>query len=217
MATTTVPAPIFVVLFSGKRFAGKTTSASVFESQFVKLRQAHAPDLYARTVRVSLGMAVKEQYADENKIPLEALITQGPTKAQHLAGLIAIAERERARDPQHWARLAWQRACYKFSSTHPNLVVIDDHRQPEEREFFQTLPGVGVCAIRVSASAVAFVDRGMKYDVAIDRGPTETGLDTVPEEYWAARVENSGSIDELATKLSDVARGVLGVLFPDHQ
>lgn len=175
-----------VVLISGLAGAGKTTLADLLEEKLCAIK-----DL--RIARQSLASPIKfvaklafgwDGQKDE----------RGRKLLQHLGQV------GRDYNIDNWCELLLKNLDNSDEMFPPNFVLIDDWRFPNEAEFFSrnlTLDAVG---IRV------FGRGGL--EGALGQDATETSLPTTIPGYYDFDIDNSGTIEDLETKIGEIVESL---------
>lgn len=190
----------FFVLISGKRRCGKDTVGLLLKQRVRELLAEKHADM--DVVTASLADHVKRQYAVEQAIDLQRLYSDNDFKELHRPGIIALAMRERERDPAVWCK-ALQQECTGSSSTKDCIVLVCDHRFVAERTHFAKVLRIRVCATDVTRKT-----RGFVYAPDVDEHASEIELDS--DTGWFARVQNDGdTLDTLRPAIEALAPRIL--------
>jgi phosphomevalonate kinase len=160
---------------SGKQFAGKDQVCQIL---LEKLVTGQLP-VYRQ---LPLALAIKERYAAEHQLTLEALEAN---KAFHRPGLITLGDWGRAQDPDYWLKQVVNEQGH---------LIISDVRLVRE---FELLKSLGAHMIRVNADRAVRETRGTLVN---ETDPTECQLDDVTG--WDAVLDNNETLLILREKVS---------------
>ncbi len=162
-----------VIAISGKQFSGKDTVAHLLLEALPGFQQ------------IPIARAIKQAYAAQHNLTLEAIETD---KATHRPGLIALGNWGRAQDADYWL---------KHLLEIPGAKIISDLRLRHE---YDLLKANGAFLIRVNAERAVRAQRGT---LVSETDPTECDLDDIPPEGWDIVIENNGSLEMLYAALQD--------------
>lgn len=186
---------VYIVLISGKAYAGKTTLAQSLERR-IKSTQAAACEL------TPFAYQLKLEYSMHTDTPMQDMCTPG-IKEKHRPALVTRAAEMLEQDPEYYARLLYDLQLYptiqegmKEGGHTPLIFLIDDHRYEAERRFLEAceVPGVTIVVrtVRVNASAAVRRARSGRQEDS-EEGPSETSLDDMPADYWSLGVIQNDS------------------------
>ncbi|MDH4378303.1 MAG: hypothetical protein QE263_00140 [Vampirovibrionales bacterium] len=169
-----------LVALSGKQYAGKDQLADWLVTVL--------PNRFGLTaVKTPIAGAIKQQYAEKNRLSLQELETH---KANHRSGLIELGNWGRQQSPDYWLERVLEAAQIV-----DGITIVSDMRLPRE---YEQLKASGALLIRLEA------DRGIRQARAErlnglltnEADPTECALDDI--QVWDAVLTNNGTVDELA-------------------
>lgn len=188
---------ILIVLFSGKRYSGKSTLAR----HAAALEPVHQNDCCKKTHFETLAFAdeLKREYSHTSGVDLDLLYTP-LVKEKYRDDLIKLAKMNKLLEPAYFARKVWENRMWNLieNDYYTHLVFfIEDFRFESEDDFFASMIGkhphldITVAGIRINATDEVRAERGWKYDEAIDNDISECELDKKPARYWEGIIDNN--------------------------
>lgn len=158
-----------VVAISGKQFAGKDLLADLLVCEFPLLEKR------------PIALAIKQEYANQMGLTLEAIELDKPT---HRPALIELGQSRRAQMPDYWLT----QTLAEPPSQGKQGLIISDLRLIHE---WQVLDQLGVLKIRVEAPATVRAQRGR---LIMEADATECELDDRLD--WDLVIENQSNREE---------------------
>lgn len=187
-----------IILVSGKRYAGKDVTADIIAAELSKTN---------KIIRGSFAEQLKQAYAEQHGLDYHRLMTDAAYKEEHRPGLIAMATEARALDTGVWVKRLLEPLR---NVSEPTIVIVSDHRFPDEYETCKQFSTIIHRILVVSSSKIRH-DRGWQFTAGVDDGPSECALDN--SGPWAFVFHNHDndltrykSIVTLSLKTIGVAR-----------
>lgn len=185
--------PKILIALSARRCSGKTTAGRILQTELGFEVMAFAD-------------AAKQAYADYAGFPVSELYDP-ETKEKRRPGLIAYCDGELERDSDVFVKKWCERLCC------PENLACDDPRLPQEKEAFELL---GAKFIRIKASFEVRTAMGYVPDGAIDNHPTETYMESLPDEFFLSSggiVDNRGPgyYDSFQDDILALVGGLMGM------
>lgn len=176
------------ILFSGKRFSGKTTLCEEVEKRL--------KERGVKTRSYAISEAVKRMYWDE---------TVGgeweerrDAKEEHRERMIAFMEKKREGDPYFWCRMAWEKV-----EEEPHVILVSDARRKEDLRFFKE--ATKCVSVRIEATREERQERGWKQTPNIDDAASETGLDDSHFDLTLTTNEIQKMAEDVIMKSNDIS------------
>ena len=177
-----------VVLISGKRYSGKDTAALGLKAQLLGSSKILA---LADMVRADYIKSLK----NNDNISMDDLKhNDSVLKEQHRIPIIKLAEEMKIKHGKnYWAKRLFD-THIRDDDSGTQVFIISDWRFIEEYNYFYSLIS-SVVTIRINATEDTRRQRGYIFNESIDKGPSETSLDTYNK--FKIVIDNDGTTNEL--------------------
>ncbi|XP_074650852.1 phosphomevalonate kinase-like [Tubulanus polymorphus] len=184
--------PVAILLFSGKRKAGKDYVALDLQKRIGE----------ARCAVMRLSGPLKKQYAVANHLDYEKLLDASEYKEMYRDSMIKWGESKRVKDPGFFCRIA----TLDDENSDKPLWIITDARRKSDVQYFKDNYPTHTYTVRVVASEEVRKTRGWGFVKGIDDAESECGLDSGVS--WDFIISNDGDNEALAQCLDRVVKTV---------
>ncbi|KAG4066544.1 hypothetical protein HA402_007180 [Bradysia odoriphaga] len=183
--------PKLIILFSGKRKAGKDFIAAAL---LAKLGES-----VAEIIRIS--EPIKKHWAKKMELSVEELLGCGPLKEQHRKDMIVWSDKVRAQMPTFFCLDA-------FKSAKKPITIVSDVRRRTDMDYFTSL-NIPVLAVRINASDEERTKRGFVFTEGIDDVASECDLDDFDDWDFVINNDVESNADSIFQNIMIYVENVL--------
>ena len=167
--------PKTIFLLSGKRKSGKDFVAQILLDAIGR-EKCHL---------VHVSAPLKKQYAKENGLDFEKLMSSGKYKEIHRKKMILWGEEVRNKDPGYF--------CSEATSNLTNdYWIVVDARRPSDVDYFTEAFQNKVKLIRIQAPSCVRESRGWVFTKGVDDAASECALDYLDNQKDVFYINNDG-------------------------
>jgi len=167
--------PKTIFLLSGKRKSGKDFVAQVLFNNIGK-EKCHL---------VHVSAPLKKQYAKENGLDFEKLMSSGDYKEIHRKKMILWGEEVRSKDPGFFCSEA-------TNSLTKDFWIVVDSRRPSDVKYFTEAYQKKVKLVRIQAPTCVRKSRGWVFTKGVDDAASECALDYLDNKQDVFHINNDG-------------------------
>jgi hypothetical protein len=161
--------------------------------------------------RVAFADAVRLEYSKLNNVPIEHLMNQGPEKEKHRPGIITLAERERAIDPEVWINKAFEPFIENGVFKPETKLVVTDMRRISEvlwyierkKEAFFINHNIDFGLFHVTRKGIEDTDHLTHYAIGYAKGYSSATA-YIGGPLIDGTIENNVSTEELKRKVQNI-------------
>ncbi|XP_068230756.1 phosphomevalonate kinase isoform X2 [Palaemon carinicauda] len=167
--------PAVILLFSGKRKSGK--------DYITDLLQSRLDNNVSKIIRLS--GPIKQQFALNNNLDYEKLLTASDYKEKYRLEMISWSEAKRRKDNGFFIRAAIE----MYEGTKYPIWIVSDMRRQSDLQWFKEHYGNVIYSVRIKASIETREKRGWIFKPGVDDAESECDLDNVTD--WDQEINNN--------------------------